>query len=156
MEILRRIKPRLQGRYPLSRLALFGSTARDEASEGSDIDVLVEVDPSIGLRFVDLAAEIEEALGHPADVVSRRAMTTRVGKQSSRSWPMPKRDPVLLVGDIRACLRQVAEYIRGMDLDAFRSDRKTIDAVTRNLEIIGEAARQLTEADRGDFTNLVA
>ena len=74
LEILRRIKPRLQGRYPLSRLALFGSTARDEASEGSDIDVLVEVDPSIGLRIVDLAAEIEEALGHPADVVSRRAI----------------------------------------------------------------------------------
>ena len=53
---------------------------------------------------------------------------------------MPKRDPALLVGDIRACLHQVAEYILGMDLDAFRSDRKTIDAVTRNLEIIGEAA----------------
>jgi predicted nucleotidyltransferase len=74
LEILRRIKPRLQGRYPLSRLALFGSTARDEAGEDSDIDVLVEVDPSIGLRFVDLAAEIQEALGRPADVVSRRAI----------------------------------------------------------------------------------
>ena len=72
--LLRRIKPRLQGRYPLSRLALFGSTARDEAGESSDIDVLVEVDPSIGLRFVDLAAEIEDALGRPADVVSRRAI----------------------------------------------------------------------------------
>ena len=67
---------------------------------------------------------------------------------------MPKRDPDLLVGDIRACLRQVAEYIRGMDLDAFRSDRKTIDAVT--LEIIGEAARQLTEADRAAYPEIVA
>ncbi len=28
---------------------------------------------------------------------------------------MPKRDPDLLVGDIRACLRQVAEYIRGLE-----------------------------------------
>lgn len=72
--LLRRIKPRLQGRYLLSCLALFGSTARDEAGESSDIDVLVEVDPSIDLRFVDLAAEIEDALGHPADVVSRRAI----------------------------------------------------------------------------------
>ena len=74
LEILRRIKPRLQDRYPLSRLALFGSTARDEAGEDSDVDVLVEVDPSIGLRFVDLAAEIEEALGRRTDVVSRRAI----------------------------------------------------------------------------------
>ena len=74
LEILRRIKPQLQSRYPLSRLALFGSTARGEAGEHSDVDVLVDVDPSIGLRFVDLAADIEEALGQPADVVSRRAI----------------------------------------------------------------------------------
>jgi predicted nucleotidyltransferase len=74
LEMLRRIKPRLQACYPLSRLALFGSTARGEAGEHSDIDVLVEVDPSIGLRFVDLASEIEAALGQPADVVSRRAI----------------------------------------------------------------------------------
>jgi uncharacterized protein len=74
LEILRRLKPRLQARYPLSRLAIFGSTARGDAGERSDVDVLVEVEPSIGLRFVDLAAEIEEALGRPADVVSRRAI----------------------------------------------------------------------------------
>ena len=57
---------------------------------------------------------------------------------------MPKRDAALLVGDIRTCLAHVAEYIRGMDLHAFLQDRKTIDAVTRNLEIIGEAARNST------------
>lgn len=74
MQILRSIKPALQSRYPLSRLALFGSTARNEAVGSSDVDVLVEVDPSIGLRFVDLADEIESALGQPADVVSRRAI----------------------------------------------------------------------------------
>lgn len=67
---------------------------------------------------------------------------------------MPKRDPVLLVGDIRACLHQVAQYIQDMDLEAFGSDRKTIDAVTRNLEIIGEAARQLTEADRAAYPQI--
>ena len=74
VQILRSIKPALQSRYPLTRLALFGSTARNEADQGSDVDVLVEVDPSIGLRFVDLASEIEAALGQPADVVSRRAI----------------------------------------------------------------------------------
>lgn len=74
LEILRRIKPALQERYPVSRLALFGSTARGEAREQSDVDVLVEVEPSIGLRFVDLASDIENALGRSADVVSRRAI----------------------------------------------------------------------------------
>jgi uncharacterized protein with HEPN domain len=50
---------------------------------------------------------------------------------------------------MKICLARVADYIRGKDRREFLEDHKTIDAVTRNLEIIGEAARQLTEADRG-------
>lgn len=64
----------LSRRYPIHRLALFGSWARGEAREDSDVDVLVEVDPSIGLRFVDLGDELEKALGRPVDLVSRRAI----------------------------------------------------------------------------------
>jgi uncharacterized protein with HEPN domain len=64
---------------------------------------------------------------------------------------MPKRDARLLIGDIQRSLDSVATYIKGMDLGAFLQDRKTVDAVTRNLEIIGEAARQLTEVDRAAF-----
>ena len=67
---------------------------------------------------------------------------------------MPKRDAELLVGDIKTCLAQVNEYIRGMDLQAFLQDRRTVDAVTRNLEIIGEAARQLTEEDRASYPQI--
>ena len=67
---------------------------------------------------------------------------------------MPKRDAELLVGDIKTCLAQVNEYIRGMDLQAFLQDRRTVDAVTRNLEIIGEAARQLTEEDRAIYPQI--
>lgn len=74
ISILRQIKPLLIKKYQISQLGVFGSTARNEALPTSDVDVLVEVDPSIGLRFVDLAMEIESALGLPADVVSRRAI----------------------------------------------------------------------------------
>jgi predicted nucleotidyltransferase len=64
----------LSRRYPIRRMALFGSWARGDAREESDVDVLVEVDPSIGLRFVDLGEELEKALGRPVDLVSRRAI----------------------------------------------------------------------------------
>jgi uncharacterized protein len=64
----------LSRRYPIRRLALFGSWARGDAREDSDVDVLVEVDPSIGLRFVDLGDELEKALGRRVDLVSRRAI----------------------------------------------------------------------------------
>jgi uncharacterized protein len=60
--------------YPIRRLALFGSWARGDAQEDSDVDVMVEVDPSIGLRFVDLGDDLEKALGRRVDLVSRRAI----------------------------------------------------------------------------------
>ena len=74
----------LSRRYPIHRMALFGSWARGEARENSDIDVLVEVDPSIGLRFVELGEELERVLGHPVDLVSRRAIKPEYWKRIER------------------------------------------------------------------------
>jgi uncharacterized protein with HEPN domain len=61
---------------------------------------------------------------------------------------MPKRDPDLLIEDMLASMRKIERYTDGMDQELFRQDEKTIDAVVRNLEILGEATRQLPE----DFT----
>ncbi len=71
----------LNRRYPIQRLALFGSWARGEAREDSDVDVMVEVDPSIGLGFVDLGDELERALGRRVDLVSRRAIKPSLWKR---------------------------------------------------------------------------
>ena len=54
---------------------------------------------------------------------------------------MPKRDPDLLLEDIRAANGRIARPTSSLDRDQFLSDEKTIDAVVRNLEIIGEAVR---------------
>jgi uncharacterized protein with HEPN domain len=42
--------------------------------------------------------------------------------------------------DISDSLERIAEYVSGLDYNSWKKDRKTIDAVIRNLEIIGEAA----------------
>lgn len=78
---LREQRASLSRRYPIQRLALFGSWARGKAREDSDVDVLVEVDPSIGLRFVELGDELERALGRRVDLVSRRAIQPSLWKQ---------------------------------------------------------------------------
>ena len=62
---------------------------------------------------------------------------------------MPKRDPDLLIEDILAAIQKIERYTDGMDQELFRQDEKTVDAVIRNLEVIGEATRQLPE----DFSN---
>jgi len=56
-----------------------------------------------------------------------------------------RRDPRLYVDDILESLTKIGIYVEGMSFDAFRKDSRTIDAVVRNFEIIGEASKQLPE-----------
>lgn len=67
-------KSALSSRFKVRELAVFGSFARGQQREDSDVDILVDVDPSIGIEFVDLAEEIERILGLPVDLVSKRAI----------------------------------------------------------------------------------
>jgi len=81
LERLRAGLPALKRQFPLHRLALFGSVVRGEASAASDIDILADVEPSIGLDFVTLADRLEELTGHKIDLVSRRAIKPLLWKQ---------------------------------------------------------------------------
>jgi uncharacterized protein with HEPN domain len=47
--------------------------------------------------------------------------------------------------DILDAIDRITSYVEGMEYDGFLADRKTQDAVTRNIEIIGEAVRALPE-----------
>lgn len=58
-------------------MALFGSYARSEQTSESDIDLLVELNGQIGSRFIDLADELEKALGQKVDMVSRNGIKPR-------------------------------------------------------------------------------
>ena len=67
-------KNTLASRFKIKRMALFGSWAREDNRPDSDVDVLVEVDPSIGLDFVLIGDHLEEMLGLRVDLVSSRAI----------------------------------------------------------------------------------
>jgi uncharacterized protein with HEPN domain len=58
---------------------------------------------------------------------------------------MPKRDDILLIEDMVDCCTNIYDYIGDLHFDNFIKDRKTIDAVTRNFEILGEAASITSE-----------
>ena len=58
---------------------------------------------------------------------------------------MSKRQPALLIGDIIDSGDKIMLYINGLSFEGFCKDSKTIDAVIRNFEIIGEAANRLPE-----------
>ncbi|MFT4100105.1 MAG: nucleotidyltransferase family protein [Burkholderiaceae bacterium] len=75
LELLRRSKPQLQARFGVTRLALFGSAARDEARAGSDVDVLVAFDgPATSSRYFGVQFYLEDLLGRPVDLVTEKAL----------------------------------------------------------------------------------
>jgi len=55
------------------------------------------------------------------------------------------RDFRLYLDDILSAINRVREYVHGLDRESFISDSKTVDAVIRNLEIIGEASRNIPD-----------
>jgi predicted nucleotidyltransferase len=71
---LRNHRNHLFQEYPIKSLAIFGSFSREENTEESDLDMLVEFSDKIGIRFIDLADEIEEIVGLKVDLVSRNGI----------------------------------------------------------------------------------
>ncbi len=74
LKILSDNKEVLYSKYPIQSMAIFGSVSRNEHSENSDVDVLVEFNDKIGIRFIDLADEIENLLNQKVDLVSKNAV----------------------------------------------------------------------------------
>ena len=74
LKALRDCRPLLDA-FGVTRLSLFGSFARDEGREDSDIDLLVEFSRSVGLfEFVRLQRELAARLGRPVELVTRAAL----------------------------------------------------------------------------------
>jgi len=67
---------------------------------------------------------------------------------------VPPRDWRIRVEDIIEAASAIAGYVQGLTYEAFAEDRKTVDAVVRNLEVIGEAARHVPDDVRARFPEL--
>lgn len=75
LELLSGSKPILQARFGVSRLALFGSTARDTATSSSDVDILVAFDgPATSQRYFGVQFYLEDLLNSAVDLVTEKAL----------------------------------------------------------------------------------
>jgi len=80
VSILKQNKAHLYAKYPIKSMAIFGSYARNEQADKSDIDIMVEFNDQIGIRFIDLADEIEMILEAKVDLVSKKGIKERYYK----------------------------------------------------------------------------
>ena len=55
------------------------------------------------------------------------------------------RDHKVYLDDIQEAIDKIARYVAGCSLETFRSEERTVDAVLRNLGVIGEAVRSVPE-----------
>jgi uncharacterized protein len=75
LKLLRMMKPILIEQFGITNLALFGSTARDEANDSSDVDILVSFDgPATSARYFGVQFLLEDRLGCRVDLVTDKAL----------------------------------------------------------------------------------
>lgn len=72
LSILREIAPVLSERYGVTRIGIFGSVARDDASEASDVDIVYEMSKPNLFTVVHLKDELENILHCTVDLVRYR------------------------------------------------------------------------------------
>ncbi len=165
LRLLREHMPVLVKRFGVSELALFGSTARDESTPDSDVDILVTFDSETREEqngaswWGDLGAEdyLSDLFGRRVDLVERRLL-----RKEYRPWveadavdpldprPLmseasrPKRWDIYIQDMLDSC-DKVISYTVGFEQAEFQQDEIRKDATIRNVEIIGEAATKLPE-----------
>ena len=71
---IKRIVENLAQQYGAERVYLFGSYARGEATEASDIDLRIDKGSVRGLQFAGLLGDLEDALGRKVDLISTNGM----------------------------------------------------------------------------------
>ena len=67
---------------------------------------------------------------------------------------MSRRTDQEFLSDIREALQRITTYVAGMTYESFVADAKTQDAVVRNLEILGEAAKNLSDELRAKYPSV--
>lgn len=79
LDVLRTHKTILSQRFGIRTLTLFGSIARDQATEGSDVDILVRFDgPTHWQRYFGAQFYLEDLLGRPVDLVTDNELRMEV------------------------------------------------------------------------------
>lgn len=76
LDILRREIPFISQTYRVKRVGVFGSFAKNSANDQSDIDIVVEFEKPIGLKFVSLAEYLEKKLNRKIDLLTKEGINS--------------------------------------------------------------------------------
>lgn len=170
--------PELRERYGVKSLGVFGSYVRNEAKPKSDLDVLVEYAGSPSLfELVGLQNDLSDWLGVKVDLVPNQNLKPFIGKRilSEVVWlekdgnviPFrtagrrqgearmnPKREYLDFLNDIIDMMERAERNVAGKTFDEFIQDEIRVDALTKVVETIGEAAKHIPADVRARYPEI--
>lgn len=85
IRVLQKNSLKLKEDFGVKKIALFGSFADNTQTKNSDVDILVELERPIGLKFFDLAEYLEKALNKKIDILTADALRAIRIKKVARS-----------------------------------------------------------------------
>ncbi len=78
IEKIIKLKPKLREKYYVEKIGIFGSYARGEEEEESDVDIIVKFFRPIGWDFVDLKDFLEKELDKKIDLTTENALKPQI------------------------------------------------------------------------------
>jgi predicted nucleotidyltransferase len=82
IEKLKNLKPEIEKRYKITEIGVFGSYVRNEQTENSDLDILVDYEKGMTLfSFCELENWLSDIFGVKVDLVMKKGLKPRIGKQ---------------------------------------------------------------------------
>ena len=155
---LREHKGALAQRFGVAELTLFGSFARGDARENSDVDLLVRFDgPATSDRYFGAQFYLEDLFGRPVDLVTRDALRAEFRPQVERDIAMSetpgsggeaRREWRCYIHDMIGFCEKVQAWTKGLNRAEFIADDAVYAATLRNLGLIGKAATRIPDSIR--------
>ena len=136
----------------VARIGGFGSIARGEFNEQSDIDLLIEFSKRKSLlALVALEWQISTALGRKVDAAI--SLTCAIGSSvTSESFMKP--DESVYLSHILDAIAKSEKYLAAIDEKTFQQDTLIQDGVIRQIEIIGEATNRLSDELQSHYAHV--
>ncbi|MEE8623299.1 MAG: HepT-like ribonuclease domain-containing protein [Alphaproteobacteria bacterium] len=173
IEILKRHERDIRARG-VTRLALFGSTGRDEARPESDVDILIDIDRSRKFSLIDLSGVrlyLCDLLGREVEVAQREGLkpflkdnilagAVEVFPKFGRREPVPgnrpmnHRNPRQRLQDMLDAINAIEKFVAGKSFSDYAATDILRAAVERNIEIVSEASRHVPDELKKDHSQI--
>lgn len=149
---------------PVRKVYLFGSYARGDAKEGSDIDILFSLTENTRINYFGLAqylVDLETKLSNRVDLVEEELIYPRIKKVLMKIKSLysqnnmgQERDNILYLELIDKAIEQIFEYIKDTDEEIFLRDNMKRDACLMQLITIGENGGKVSQELKEKFNDV--